>query len=325
MSGNKKIVFSIVRQDLLYSYANTLDEVFSFTDVKGGSLSEDEGIRRQEAEGFDFVQICEPSVGIRPCAIILEEETKIPADQLVINITIEDIGLGIRRLIYEIPVNSVIANERRRIDLGALEGLAFTRGYIVRCFVSRRVSVDRGEHMIWHKSNLIFQKTFSATVTADESLFEINWVNFQDEREKAQLLYFVQWNDADVTNTVATDCFEVRANEAFRLQFRRLESNANFGHFATRLVAQDIIRELLLTCLHYADPDAEPMVDSLHDKIKSLMDRCGISFDQAARAYKSDEPMMRLQVQNDVTKILQMDLFIASELGKIKFGGYRQV
>lgn len=325
MQEAKKLVFSIVRQDLLYSYAGSLEEIFGFTDVVGGEPSSESGVRRQESEGFDFISECKPTVTVRPCAEILSEETSIASHDLVINVSIEDLGLRVRRIVYEIPVDQIISTEKRTIDLKSLDGMAFHLGYAVRCFVTRRNTVKKRKKVIWHKSQVIFEKSFIANTTLDDGLFEINWVNFNDPLEKKDLLYFVRWNDSDVTGLVATDTFQVFANESQRQQFKRLENNSNFGHFATRLIAQDILRELTITCLKNADLQSEPAIDSLHEKIKALFERCDLSFEEVAKRCQSEDATERLSAQTEVYKLLQREHVIASELGKIKFGGYRTV
>jgi hypothetical protein len=325
MQEAKKIVFSIVRQDLLYSYAGSLEEIFAFTDVVGGEPTSESGVRRQESEGFDFTSECKPTVTVRPCAEILSEETGITSKDLVLNISIEDLGLRVRRIVYEIPVEQVVATEKRTIDLNSLDGMAFHLGYAVRCFVTRRNTIKKGKQVIWHKSQVIFEKSFIANTTRDDGLFEINWVNFNDPLEKKDLLFYIRWNDSDVTSLVATDTFQVFANESQRQQFKRLENNSNFGHFATRLIAQDILRELTITCLQNADLSIEPAVDSLHDKIKALLERCDLSFEEVAKRCQSGDSTDMLNARSEVYKLLQREHLIASELGKIKFGGYRAV
>ena len=43
---------------------------------------------------------------------------------------------------------------------------------------------------IWHKSHIVYQKTFIVKAAVDEALFELTWVDFQDEKDKQELLYF---------------------------------------------------------------------------------------------------------------------------------------
>jgi hypothetical protein len=77
--------------------------------------------------------------------------------------------------------------------------------------------------------------------------------------------------------------------------------------------------------LQNAELTIEPAVDSLHEKIKALLERCDLSFEEIAKRCQSEDLTERLSARSEVYKLIQREHLIASELGKIKFGGYRSV
>jgi hypothetical protein len=319
----KPLEFSISRQDLLYSFAASLGEVFLFSTNAASTPSNEPGVHLLEDEGFDFVGECSPAIVIKPCKDILEKETGLNASDLMISISLEDIALGTREIIYELPVVSVTSSETRVFNLKTFSNMAFLRGFELRCLITRSVTVPKTSSVIWNKSQVIFERAFSARTTSDDALFEISWMNFNLKDEFQNLLYYVKWDSYDVSGSPSTDCFEVIANEALRLQFKRLENNSHFGHFAVRLIAQDILRELVLTCLRYAEPGGEPLPDSLHEKVKALLDSCSFPFEDALSAFKSGEPMTVLNVQSDLNRLIQRIHLIGGHLSGMRFGGYR--
>lgn len=318
----KPLEFSISRQDLLYSFVASLGDVFLFATNADSSPSNEPGVHLLEDEGYDFAGECTPAIVIKPCKEILEE-TGLDPSTLVISISIEDIALGVREIIYEIPVEQIIKTETRLFDLRSFPNMAFYRGFEVRCLITRKDTVSKDMGLIWNKSQIIFERAFSAKTTTDDALFEISWMNFSSKDELENLLYYVKWDSYDVTGSASTDCFQVIANESLRLQFKRLESNTHFGHFSVRLIAQDILRELVQTCLRYADSEAEPVPDSLHEKVKALLDSCSFPFEDALNAFRSGEPMTILGVQSDLNRLIQRIHLIGGQLSGIRFGGYR--
>jgi len=319
----KPLIFSVSRHDLLYNFAETLDEIFAFAPKANAEPSSDPGVQLLEDEGFDFAAECAPVVIVRPAADLISKATGIAAKDLMVHISIEDVALGMRQTIFELPVEKITAPVEQVINLRSFPTMAFVRGFEVRCFITRRVSIESKTNLIWHKSQIAFERFFSAKTNSDDALFDISWMNFSEKDEAKDLLYFVDWDDFDVSNLPAHDCFKVVANEALRNQFRRLENNSHFGHFAVRLMVQDLLQEIVGTCLHYSNLDIEPAEGSLHDKVQTLLSRFDYDFGEAAKGFKSKEPMTVLEHQASLNRLLQTMHGIGSELSNIRFGGYR--
>ena len=233
---SKEKIFAARRVDLAFEFAQSVDEVFSFATFKDGELSSHDGIKLSENLGYDFQNECTPKVGISPLSADLIEEMGIKLNEFVFNITLEDISLGIRTTIYEIPASDVTKAIVREINLTEQEGMSFYRGFEVNCFVSRRKSTSFGSHQIWHKSQVVFQKSFTAKASVDEALFEIEWQDFASDADKKNVLFFVDWLSPEVSHSIDKDCFQVKANNRLKDQFKRMENNKHFGIFCTSLV-----------------------------------------------------------------------------------------
>ena len=159
----------------------------------------------------------------------------------------------------------------------------------------------------------------------DEALFELTWVDFQDEKDKQDLLYFVEWKSSEVSTAIDNDCFQVKANARLKDQIKRLENNNHFGAFSIRMMAEQILSELLQQTLKYANitERVEPEIDSLHQKFKHLLQKLQIDFDELARKMQSTNTIDQLQASSDVRKIMQRMNKVGSTLDAIRFGGYR--
>ena len=163
-------------------------------------------------------------------------------------------------------------------------------------FISR-LNTSSDESLIWHKSHIVYQKAFIVKAAVDEALFELTWVDFQDEKDKQDLLYFVEWKSSEVTTAIDTDCFQVKANARLKDQIKRLENNNHFGAFSIRMMAEQILSELLQQTLKYANisDSVEPEIDSLHQKFKQLLNKLEIDFNELGRMMQSTNTIERLQ------------------------------
>ena len=323
MSNDTKLkTFSVSRTDLLYDYAKDFREIFKFTAFKDESPILGSGIRFTESLGYDFQNECTPIVEIIP---IGEEEFKATnihgeISDFEATIYIEDIGLSIRKIVCSIPLSDIQEKIQKTIDLNEYADLSFYRGFEIKCFVNRQNDIegDANSHIIWSKSQIIHQENFIVKASNEEALFQITWSELNDNE-----LYFVNWSSSNVSSEVDVDCFQVVANANLKDQFKRLENNKHFGGFCIRMVASQILQELLIQCLRFADLNEEPQPDSLHEKFESLLSKNDFDFVEIAKDFQSDEPLDQMSASSDVTKFMQRMNQVGSVLDTVKFGGYR--
>ena len=234
--------------------------------------------------------------------------------------------MGIRKNIDSIPLTSLIEEtENKRVSINLKdESLGFYLGFKLRCYLSRTTSDSAESGYLWSKSQIIADTLFEAKATSNEALFEINFFPFSDAEEKKDLLFYVDWKSYEVSSESYTKCFEVRANSDLKDQFRRLENNRHFGEFCIRLIVDRILANLMENTLIHAILDEEPAEDSLHKKIKDIFSDNRYDFDEYAKRIQGDDLDDRLQAISEIDKFVQRLNSIASNLEKIKFGGYRK-
>lgn len=322
-SEKRAVIFSVKREDLLFNYGKLADQLASFAALKGEEPSPEDGIRVVEPQGFDFKFELDPVVVLHPISDKIEDEIGVSADQLSYHITIEDIGLKIRRMVFNKPVGEVVEPCKINLPLTKYEDLSFGQGFELRCFVSRRNTDETREHVAWHKSHIIIERSFVAKASVDEALFDINWYDFDVAEDREGVLYYIRWKSGDVSSVPDVETFEVAFNNRYRDQFKRLENNRQFGHFSIRLIAQDIVSELITTCLKNADNGQEPAENSLHEKVKVLLEDNEVDFDEWSKQAKSSDPSALPQLQDDVARLTQRLYRVGSEIGAMKFGGFK--
>lgn len=324
MSSNDKITFSVTRNDLLFNYATKFEDVFRFSAGADDVLSSSQGVRLQESLGYDFQSECQPVVEIVPPAELIEAATGQSAESFAVFITIEDVALSIRRVIRVIDVSDITEVTAYKIDLCAVDGMGFFRGFVVKCFIARRSDVAPESHIIWSKSQIVYEAEFIAKSTVDEALFEIAWTTFNDLEEKKNVLFFVDWLSSEVSSAPHIDCFQVKANNDLKPQFKRLENNPVFGELCIRMVAERIISDLAENALRCAELDMEPLEGSLHEKMRALFGELDLEFDQMAREYQQGDKQDQLLIVTRVSRAIQRSTQIANTLNAVKFGGYRK-
>ena len=324
MSDNtKKLIFSVSREDLLFDYATNFSEVFRFSPHPDDPADTSTGVRFQEALGYDFQCECAPFIEIAPPHDAIKNALDAPADNFSIYVTLEDIALGIRKVIFKFDAAEVTELKRHNIDLEAYGDLGFSRGFILRCFVSRNKDVDPQKNVTWSKSHVIFEADFIVKASVDEALFEIAWTTFNDEEERKKVLYFVDWLSDQVSSAPHTECFQVKANNDLKLQFKRLENNRHFGELCIRMIADHIISDLAENTLRCAKLDMEPIEGSLHEKIQALFSEWDLDFEKLAADYQKGDRIDQLRIISDVSRAVQKLHGVAATLGNVKFGGYR--
>lgn len=315
-------IFTVKREDLVFNYASTFEDLF------GVSLFDEEeprpeGILLQKDLGYDFQSECSPRVHIAAVDESLLNTVGGNLSDYNVNVTIEDVCLGIRKHVFLLGLESLETAQTLKIDLDEIDGAAFYRGFEIRCFITRKTDVDPKQNIIWSKSQQIYGATFSAKASFEQALFEIDYVRFANEEDKKDVLAFVEWNSSAVSSELDVDCFQVKANEDLKDQINRLNNNRVFGGFCIRMLAEKILKELVVQCLRYADLSAEPQKDSLHDRVKAFLEPSELDFDDLAHKAQSSIPLEQMQVESEVTKFLQRNTKVGSSLNEIQFGGFR--
>ena len=318
-------IFSVKRADLAFDFAKSLEQAFAFAVFKDQPATTNEGSRLTESLGYDFQSECSPYVEIYPLSDEIVESIGVELNDLNFNITIEDIALNTRKFAFSIAADEVVKMNKYRVDLKSYEDLSFHRGFEVRCFITRRNNVGEISNKIWNKSQLISLKSFEVRASLDEALFDISWVRFSDKSLREDVLMYVEWLSPEVSHIVDKDCFVVKANEKYKDQIKRLESNNHFGGFCIRMIVEKILVELLQKTLRYADisEGASSQVDSLHDRFQILLEKNGEDFIHLAKAVQSSNKIEQLQAETKVVQMFQKFTKLGTILGGLKFGGYR--
>jgi hypothetical protein len=318
----KPHVFSVKREDLLFDYAATFEDLFKVSMFPDEEPRSESGIRLQKNSGYDFQSECKPVVEV---SAVTEELLVAVGGKLSdynINITIEDVCLNIRKLIFSFGMEELSQKRSLTIDLKSIKEAAFYGGFEIWCFISRKTNIESTQNLIWNKSQQIYGATFIAKASGEEALFEISWVTFSDQEDQKDVLAYVDWKSSAVSTELDVDCFEVKANLALRDQVTRLNNARNFGGFCIRMLAEKILKELVLNCLRYADLNGDPQQDSLHDRVKAFLDGENIDFNELAGKAQSANVINQLQVEADISKLLQRNTKIGSTLSGIRFGGF---
>ena len=318
-------VFSVSRDDLLFDYASKFGDAFKFSAFSVDEPTPKVGVCGQQALGYDFQNEYSPIVEVSPIKGDVLDGIGLSSDDLTIHISVEDTSLAIRKSVASFSLSSVSKPKRVSIQLKEFKEMSFLRGFEIQCVVSRSENVAEKTNIIWHKSQVIHESTFVVKASTEEALFEIDWTNFQNEGEDKETLYFVEWMSCEVSTLKDVGCFQVKANRRLRDQFKRMENNKHFGEMCIRMIAYQILRELLNQTLKYAriDDSSEPEPESLHDKFRKFLDKHGEDFDSLAAKAQSREPLDRLTASSEITKLLQRVNGIGSALEGIMFGRHR--
>jgi len=323
-STTKDLTFVVTRRDLHFDFAQKFEDVFRFRVDDGDTFSSDQGVRKQEPQGYDFRSELTPEIHILPPGELIEESTSLNSEDFAVYVAIEDIGLNIRRVVQRIEVAELTEPRSIKIDLTALEDMGFYRGFVVRCFISPSKDTDQDKSKIWSKSHILFGAEFIVKSTLDDALFEINYKIFSDELEKKHVLFYVDWLSNQVSSEPHTDCFEVVANYDLKPQMKRLENNSIFGEFCIRMMAERIISELAENTMRCADLENEPTEGSLHEKMQALFNEFDMDFDDLARRYQQGKGLEVLEIVTSLSRAMQRYSIIGSTLNSVKFGGFRR-
>ena len=323
--NTKPLVFSVTRNDLLYNFASSFEDMFSFAPFSTDTLNQADGVRFQESLGFDFQNECSPVIEISPPNQAFLEQLSAEPTDFEVNIALVDIALGIREIVYSLTLDEINEAKQKKIDLKAYTHMSFFRGFEVQCLVSKSTSDRTPENLIWHKSQLVHNTQFVVKASVDEALFEISWMSFSDDDERKNVLMYVDWRSADVSDSPSVDCFHVIANNDLKDQFKRLENNSHFGPLCVRMVAQELLKDIVVNCLAHCDIQIEPTAGSLHEKVAQLFDSNGFDFVSLAKQIQGTNNQEQMVVSGEVSKLMQKLNNTGSTLQKVKFGGYRTV
>jgi hypothetical protein len=323
LNKSDKLIFSVSRNDLLFNYAESFEEIFRFSPTAEEGASSNTGVRLQEVYGYDFQNECSPFIEIAPPGELISKALEDTAQNYLINITLEDIGLGIRKVVYTLDAAEIDTLTRLKIDLTADPDFGLARGFLVNCLLTRKADVDPDGEIIWSKSQIVHSSSFIVKSSIDEALFEIAWTTFHDHEDRKNVLYYVDWLSNEVSSAPHTECFQVKANNDLKTQFKRLESNRHFGELCIRMMADRIVADLAENTLRCAELDVDPLEGSLHEKLKELFATLKMDFDEMAISYQDGQDLDRLRVVSEVAKAVQRSNLIASTLSVVKFGGYR--
>lgn len=324
VSHENEVTFSVSRNDLLFKVDQKFQDVFRFRLNDKEEFANRQGTVLEESIGFDFQNECAPSVEIQPMQELVESVTAQSSEKFSVYITIEDLALSVRSVVFEKQVSDLLQTTTVTLNLSRYLDLGFHRGFEIKCFVARNKSIEYGSDLIWSKSQIVYQTFFVAKASEGEALFEITWRTFTESSEKQGVLCYVDWTSSEVSSVPHTDCFEVVANNELKSQFKRLENNPKFGELCIRMIAEKIIRELTEMTLRYADIDSKPEEGSLHQKIQVLLEEGSMDFEQLAREFQNGDAMDQIRTVSTISKYLQGYTGIGQSLNKIQFGGFRE-
>ena len=274
---------------------------------------------RYESLGFDFKREYKPFIEIRPFEeqLFKEVDQALSFDELQVNIIILDIDLGIRRVIHRGPVEGKL----ERIDVSLIDPLrpelAYTGGFEITCFFSRKSSLSENNGSVWHKSQVIFIKTFKVAAKKSEGdLFPLRY-----KKLDKKVFYYIQWISANVSYEPSENCFEVIVNEDYQDNFKKLENDRRFGPVAVSLIVSDMIREVTLQTLRYAVLDVECEDHSLQMQIKEIVEKNGGNFHElATKVQDDDDPLESLQVVSDVNMLVQKQAGLGEDFHDMQLG-----
>jgi hypothetical protein len=311
------------RDDLLFSFSDELMENVSIRLSPKEEWLHGDGVIASEPDGFDFRHEHRPELKFTFPSEAISKQLGLAPKDLAIQVVIEDLALGERGVVADYRLDEIVDEETTiKIDLNSIEGLFFARGFEIVCFIhrTRDAKERRGA---WSKSHILLRKVFIAKSSEEEAYFDISWINFPDEEERANVWYYTNWKGLDVSDSPGSDLFCVSANEDLRAQFKRLENNSHFGHLVIRQMVSDILLDIVLTTLEHADLSGDPLGESLHEQVQVLLKSKNKDFDELALRYKQADSVSKRDLEADIKKTVQQLFEVGDELRNVQFGGYR--
>lgn len=315
----------IRRQGLLFSYTGGLMENVSIRLGRGEEWCPTEGLILNEDEGFPFREKLQPELRFQFDPEDVKKQLSRTLKDLSLHVTIEDLALAKRTTVSSHRLDDIVGGEKTiKIDLSSFKDLYFTRGFEIICFIHPfKDAKERKE--AWSKSHILVRKVFTASSKQDGNTFNITWRDFDDDEDKKNVFYYIDWLKSEVSEFSGVEAFCVNANNNLRSQFKRLESNSHFGHLPLRQMASDIIYNIILTTMEFSDLDREPQIGSLHEQMWTLLQALGVDFNEFAGHYQVAEGLDKREWEVKVKKIAQQFYGVGEELRDLKFGGYRPI
>ena len=311
--------FSIKRSDLYLNFRGGLEALFGFAAKNGEEFKTESAVEYDEA-GCDFQTEYQPLVLISPPALEVFNQSGFEPSDLEVHISVSDRVLHRRFLIYSKSLKDVRGQESVPIDLTKISQASFFSGFEVRCSLHLSSISEESSEALWHKSQCLVNREWEIKPIASESGFEISWEHSEDPDSKECLLY-VEWESSEVSNLTSSECFTIVGNAAIKSQFNRLERHRLLGNVAARLLASPVLKELTMECLISCDLEGTPAPESLHEKIKMLVEGLEHDFDALANDIRSDDWTTKKNAEQDVDKLIQKQFKLGSNLLEIRFGG----
>jgi len=89
------------------------------------------------------------------------------------------------------------------------------------------------------------------------------------------------------------------------------------------LILSDVFLELILTCLSFADLDADPVDESLHKVVETFLSGYGVDFNDSVSVYKGENHMLKNKLTMIIRSYVQEFFEVFDSFEQVSFGGYR--
>ena len=313
--------FSVSRLGKFYSQGRSLESMFGFAPRKDSEFVFEPGVVEQKAFGTNFQDEFQPRVLVKTPSADVIEALGFSATDLEVVVSLSDPLFHMRRVVYRESLSDIYGDKHIKLPLTGPND-SFAKGFEVKCTLTPRTTTAETDENLWHKSQCLVSANFTVKSSAEEGLYEIKWKEFE-EGYKSQTLLCVEWTSAGVSSEPSDQCFQVIGNLKLRDQFKRLESNRQLGPLTVRILAYSIVLELVMTTLQKCELSLLPLAESLHEKIKSLIDERDFSFDELALKSQNGSAAEQLEVQQEVSQILQSCFDVGVSVDAVQFGGLR--
>jgi len=315
--------FNVVREDFLFDYGDKLSSVFKLSPRKGDEFLHYESIVETHEAGYDFVSECYPSIQMSAIAPNLFEDVGLSLKDVELKISIKDPGLHSRVLFLRYCLDDIKDGMKIEIPLTNFKEMAFYTGFSIGINIGV-INTDHSNtsNPLWHKSRNIYSHEYQFKTSFKESAFNIKYgLPVAGMSDKAA--YFIHWFNDEVSSRASDEVFEIIVNEKLRDQNIRLERNRHFGQFSSRLILSDVFLELILTCLSFADLDADPVDESLHKVVETFLSGYGVDFNDSVSVYKGENHMLKNKLTMIIRSYVQEFFEVFDSFEQVSFGGYR--
>ncbi|NKI35119.1 hypothetical protein HFP89_08065 [Wenzhouxiangella sp. XN79A] len=317
-----EISFNVRRKDFYIDDVGSFDGFVAVSQDPEKPVSEEETLCVEDY-GFDFKNECVLKVRINPKAIKLNNDSLVNLEDLQVVIVLTDYCLNKRIVLFVKALEEIGGEQDLNYRLNELAECSFSNGFEISVFVTLRRDRDRANFKIWNRSQVVFLKRFTARISHDEALFQVNWVDFGDPRESNNVILKTRWLDSNVSILPSFEVVQVLGNLRLREQFVRLESNSHFGHFCLKNMAVPLVSEITWRCLQLANFEKDPEQDSLHYQVLALCQKLDLDADEIRRAALDEDSQVRANTLAMLNARVQSLFSVGGDLATIRFGGYR--